>query len=459
MTKRKKESPAAATAEPSKQVEAQATQADSTSHTSSIVAASEPSEVLKAALFYHSLGFSVIPINPGDKKPAVKRVEGFKQKPASVKQIEEWFGTGSTFQIGIMLGAVSGGLVCRDFDRPDSYKAWAKAYPKLAQTLPTVKTPSKGFHVYAKVSLAMLERQQASYRRIGVKGLDGEMRWKSCYTVAPPSRLPEGCYTFCVPFSDAIKEIAVEALQLDEDWGAPSNNTPLDTEDSDNVANTSEPRITHVINRAPNRTVTMPATPLAVDSPVIQGAISRTRPTGRKQRFGLVFQFARELKAIPAFASEEDLRILRPFVKEWHRQALPYIGTKPFDDTWMDFTRGWPRVKFPAGTASLGELFELAVNALDPPELQDYERPELKLLIKFCRELQLNIDAGGIKPFFLTCRDAAELLTSYYKRNVAFQSVNYWLDGLCRDKVLEKVSVGSQKSRKANEWRYCGRLE
>src|SRR5262249_28271153 len=39
--------------------------------------------------------------------------------------------------LGLLTG---GGIVCRDFDVEKSYHQWAKANPKLASRLPTVKT-------------------------------------------------------------------------------------------------------------------------------------------------------------------------------------------------------------------------------------------------------------------------------------------------------------------------------
>lgn len=40
---------------------------------------------------------------------------------------------------------------------------------------------------------------------------------------------------------------------------------------------------------------------------------------------------------------------LREIVQEWHRLALPVIGTKDFATTWADFVRGWEKVHSPLG--------------------------------------------------------------------------------------------------------------
>jgi hypothetical protein len=34
-------------------------------------------------------------------------------------------------------------------------------------------------------------------------------------------------------------------------------------------------------------------------------------------------------------------------VREWHRRALPFIGTKKFEATNRDFTNSWKNARFP----------------------------------------------------------------------------------------------------------------
>jgi hypothetical protein len=61
----------------------------------------------------------VIPIRTGTKKPACRSWKGFQgQRPDGVT-LRRWFAN-SHNGIGIIMGAVSGGLVCRDFDLPEA---------------------------------------------------------------------------------------------------------------------------------------------------------------------------------------------------------------------------------------------------------------------------------------------------------------------------------------------------
>ena len=58
------------------------------------------------------------------------------------------------------------------------------------------------------------------------------------------------------------------------------------------------------------------------------------------------FAFARELTGIMPRAQADALPAI---VRDWHEQALPFIRTKDFDESWTDFVTAWQRVERPAG--------------------------------------------------------------------------------------------------------------
>jgi len=58
--------------------------------------------------------------------------------------------------------------------------------------------------------------------------------------------------------------------------------------------------------------------------------------------------------------------VLWPIVEEWHRRALPAIGTKSFLESWADFLVAWRRVKVPGGQGAIETAFQGAV-ANEPP--------------------------------------------------------------------------------------------
>jgi hypothetical protein len=99
--------------------------------------------VLEAALGYRRRGWSIIPIEPGEKKPMrtggthpsgePKRLrwEPYQSKRPDEQKLGEWFGNGKNYGLAVILGDVSGGLVCRDFDTMEGYEQWAADSPAL----------------------------------------------------------------------------------------------------------------------------------------------------------------------------------------------------------------------------------------------------------------------------------------------------------------------------------------
>jgi len=136
-------------------------------------------DILEAALDYLQRGWSVIRIHPGTKKAAGRWGKYQKRRPTQA-ELGSWFGNGRGFGLAVVLGAISGDLVVRDFDNATSYEAWATAFPDLARTLPTVAT-SRGRHVYFRAA-------DLKSRAVG----DGEYRANGNYVLLPPSRHPSG---------------------------------------------------------------------------------------------------------------------------------------------------------------------------------------------------------------------------------------------------------------------------
>jgi putative DNA primase/helicase len=107
---------------------------------------------LAAARAYVRAGLSVLPVrSDGSKAPATPKWKDYQYRLPTEAEIEEWFGKGQRTGIGIISGAVSGGLELIDFDAEAEtiYPAWGELVeaevPGLLGQLCVVKTP-KGFH-------------------------------------------------------------------------------------------------------------------------------------------------------------------------------------------------------------------------------------------------------------------------------------------------------------------------
>src|SRR5262249_48917839 len=154
---------------------------------------------------------------------------------------------------------------------------------------------------------------------------------------------------------------------------------------------------------------------------------------GPGQRHFKLFSLARHLKAMPHL-TDTDPRELRPLIQEWHRLALPFIGTKPFEDSWIDFRLGGGKVKRPGGSGPVGCALKEAGSEDPPPGTERYGIPEVRLLAALCRKLQ---GYAGADPFFLSCRTAGLLF------GVTHTTAWRWLYLLQDDGFLKVIEKGS----------------
>jgi hypothetical protein len=372
--------------------------------------------ILRFALCYaDKLGWCVIPIPHGRKK-AVIGWKRFQTERPDREQLQKWFGRGQ-HNIAVMVGAVSGGLTCRDFDLAESYTAWAKAHPDLAALLPTVRTV-KGYHVYF---LASVE---------GIHDLgDGELRGSRGYCMLPPSVHPDGPM-----YEWIIRPIVENLLVLDPERAGFLSNGDLVTEQTENTEKPEQTEHTEAIEWGE----------------VVERIIGETLPREFGTRNRRVFDLARTLKSLPQFA-DADPRDLRAIVQEWHRRALPKIRTKEFEETWIDFLKAWPGIKYVKGTEPMMQTFQRAVES-ERPRVAVTKYPEnqrLQILVALCRELQR---AAGGQPFYLSCRTAGRLFS------VSHTEAARWFFLLESDGILRVVTKGGthEDPRNATRFRYLG---
>lgn len=364
--------------------------------------------ILEWVLEYYERDWSIIPI-PYSKKAARIRWGKYQESRPDEKQLRKWF-AGNNRNMAVVLGEASNGLTCRDFDTMDEYKLWATNYPDLAKMLPTVQT-ANGMHVYFEGHIE------------GVKYVaNGELRGGGGYCLLPPSFHPDGVnYQWVNPLVNG-NLIAIEPELAG-----------FITEKSDVTERPDE-------SRGELKEI--------VECRSIEEAIRRTLPKDIHTRHRKIFDFARELKSMPEY-TEAEPRQFESVVRDWHKRALPNIETKEFEETWIDFLKGWKKIKWKIGESPMAQIFEKAIQ-LEPPKIAVDKYPEhnkLKILVSLCRELQR---AAGTNPFFLSVRTGGRLL------NVSHMQISRWLFLMESDGILMVITKGgtSENPRKATRYRY-----
>lgn len=171
------------------------------------------------------------------------------------------------------------------------------------------------------------------------------------------------------------------------------------------------------------------------------GIPANTLPAQEGQRNRCLFELARWVKGNHSHATREEVRAI---AQEWHRLALPVIGTKDFAVTWADFTRGMEKVRQPHGSTLQAIISKIDHTKPLPPGIDALGYGDTaKHLVRLCQALQSH---EGDAPFFISARQTGEVL------GVHFTDASKLLAALVSDSVLTLVSKGAGKV--ASRYRY-----
>lgn len=382
---------------------------------------------LKTAIAYHEAGLCVLPAHVRSKQPAVPWRDYQNRRP-STQQIRDWFSNPHHENIAIVCGAASDGLVVRDFDDKASYDKWARRHPGLAKRLPTATT-SRGHHVYVRTRQAV---RTTAFD-------DGEIRGDRSIVIAPESVHQSGViYSWLDGIPSEFPMVDPTDSGLCQSWVPGSEYLPAYRGNSCYT----EAQETQILKQSVSLCNTTVATQ-------VERAIVRSIPPTVAMRNRSLFKLARELKAIPEIsclpASE-----LRWVVEAWLSKARQFIvNATDVTTNLVDFANAWGSVKYAAGSSPIDDIVRRSKDSLPPPEVAESTNAALVLLATICRELQRD---RGDRPFFLDCRTAAKHI------GVDHMAAFRWLKGFCAIHLLEQVSSGSQAKRKANEYRYLGKM-
>jgi hypothetical protein len=127
------------------------------------------------ALYYHQLGWSIIPIGFGKKPPKGFKWKKYQKTRPTKAELRQWFGNGRYKSLAVVCGVVSGRLAVLDIDSEQCCQWWRRERPKSTETLPMVKT-KKGQHFYF--------RSEPFQKR---NGDDVDLLCEGAYAMLPPS--------------------------------------------------------------------------------------------------------------------------------------------------------------------------------------------------------------------------------------------------------------------------------
>lgn len=137
---------------------------------------------------YIAAGLSVIPIVKGEKNPSCDWAK-FQKNIATEEEVQNW-----KYPIALIGGAISGGLVCIDFDDHGSrFADWFDSVraedPPLADLLVIQQTPSEGYHVIFRTQE---EIRNGKLARLAERNSEGkidliETRGEGGYFLVSPS--------------------------------------------------------------------------------------------------------------------------------------------------------------------------------------------------------------------------------------------------------------------------------
>ncbi len=133
---------------------------------------------------YAHLGYAVLPLAPGEKRPHPGLVpHGLKEATREAATLEAWWRACPRCGVGILAPEE---VLVLDFDDPKAWERLKGEYPALGDA-PRQRTPKGGYHVFLRLPEGV--RLSATTRALEGVDLRGMGR---AYVVAAPTRLADG---------------------------------------------------------------------------------------------------------------------------------------------------------------------------------------------------------------------------------------------------------------------------
>jgi len=174
------------------------------------------SDLLTAALSYQRQGFSVISIQPREKKPLV-HWEPYQKQRTTEEEIKVWWSKWPDANVGIVTGAISS-LVVIDLDTLDAKNKLKETVSDFDFTTVPRSRTGKGWQLFFKHPGVPIPNRAGIIPGLDVRGDGG-------YVVAPPSIHPNGKqYRWELPIEGKLPALPLELFKLISSPAANSGN-------------------------------------------------------------------------------------------------------------------------------------------------------------------------------------------------------------------------------------------
>jgi hypothetical protein len=319
--------------------------------------------------------------------------------------------------IGVVLGKVSGGLCSIDIDDEELVEPFLKLNPFLAGTLRTKGARGCNFWV----------RLLGDYpRKFGIKANGnpaGEFRsFPNSQTIIHGTHPDEMNYRIL----NEAPPIEITFDQLTFPVGTRTERTERTEENRRDVP------------------------PVGGRYISLRELLLETKPVRLHNNHHLLFTLARGIKTLEAQRSEPYTRNeLREVFNQWYAAALPYVRENlAAEDYFLELLELYDYADTPLGSGVVESAFLQAQSAPYPPESEQFEGSDFKLLVAFCWHLQQQ--TGG-DSFYLSCRTVQRLFGLETHAQAARR-----LRGLVRFGVLEVTGKGGPKTNRATRFNFVG---
>lgn len=358
----------------------------------------------EAALALAAAGLAVFPCRP-NKKPGTEH--GFYDATTKPDVVRRWWKGQPSAAIGLPTGSANRIAVVDCDVRPN--KDGLRELEHFVGALPntfSVSTPSGGRHFYFECSGLTVKSSNCRLAPgVDVRGAGG-------YVIAPPSVTAGGRYTIR----------SNSPLAPCPDWlvSAPPGESET-TEKSEAICSVVS-AISDISDSA-------------------AALLRKCLPRCEGERNRRVLDLARALKFDAGLNAPTSAQ-LKPMVREWHRLALPVIGTKAFDETWADFLHAYDRARHPLAGDAIGLALEKAKSGNLPREADRFDSADTRLLVGLC--WHLSRDSAG--RFFLSSHTAAKAI------GIPQAQVFRRLRMLCVEGIIGVVEIGNEHKATRYVW-------